>query len=44
MIVEKNKVVSLSYKLKVNGETVENVGIDSPLVFLAGTGNLYPFG
>ena len=42
MIVEKNKVVSLSYKLKVNGETVENVGIDSPLVFLAGTGNLLP--
>ena len=42
MIVEKNKVVSLSYELKVNGEMVENVSKDSPLMFLVGTGNLLP--
>ncbi len=42
MIVEKNKVVSLSYELKVNGETVESVGADSPLMFLFGAGNLLP--
>jgi FKBP-type peptidyl-prolyl cis-trans isomerase SlyD len=42
MMVEKNKVVSLSYELKVNGETVEAVGADSPLMFLFGTGNLLP--
>jgi len=42
MIVENNKVVSLSYELKVNGETVETVGADSPLMFLFGAGNLLP--
>lgn len=42
MIVEKNKVVSLSYELKVEGETVEAVGADSPLMFLFGSGNLLP--
>jgi FKBP-type peptidyl-prolyl cis-trans isomerase SlyD len=42
MIVEKNKVVSLSYELKVRGETVEKVGTDSPLMFLFGAGNLLP--
>lgn len=42
MIVEKNKVISLSYELKVNGNTVETVGADSPLIFLFGTGNLLP--
>jgi FKBP-type peptidyl-prolyl cis-trans isomerase SlyD len=42
MIVEKNKVVSLSYELKVKGETVEKVGSDSPLMFLFGAGNLLP--
>jgi FKBP-type peptidyl-prolyl cis-trans isomerase SlyD len=42
MIVEKNKVVSLSYELKVAGETVETVGADSPLMFLFGAGNLLP--
>ena len=42
MIVEKNKVVSLSYELKVGGETVETVGADSPLMFLFGAGNLLP--
>jgi FKBP-type peptidyl-prolyl cis-trans isomerase SlyD len=42
MIVEKNKVVSLAYELKVKGETVETVGSDSPLMFLFGAGNLLP--
>jgi FKBP-type peptidyl-prolyl cis-trans isomerase SlyD len=42
MIVENNKVVSLSYELKVNGETVEAVGADSPLMFLFGAGSLLP--
>jgi FKBP-type peptidyl-prolyl cis-trans isomerase SlyD len=42
MNVEKNKVVGLSYVLKVNGETVEEVGTDSPLIFLYGVGNLLP--
>jgi len=42
MNVEKNKVISLSYELRVNGETVETVGADSPLTFLYGAGNLLP--
>ena len=42
MIVEKNKVISLSYELKVKKQTVENVGADAPLNFLYGTGNLLP--
>jgi FKBP-type peptidyl-prolyl cis-trans isomerase SlyD len=42
MIVENNKVVSLSYELKVKGQTLETVGADSPLVFLFGAGNLLP--
>ena len=42
MVVGKNKVISLSYTLKVNGETVESVGADAPLQFLFGAGNLLP--
>jgi FKBP-type peptidyl-prolyl cis-trans isomerase SlyD len=42
MIIEKNKVVSLAYELKVDGNTVETVGADSPLMFLYGVGNLLP--
>ena len=42
MIAENNKVVSLSYELKVEGETVETVGADSPLMFLFDSGNLLP--
>ena len=42
MIVEKNKVISLSYELKANGATVETVGANSPLMFLYGVGNLLP--
>jgi FKBP-type peptidyl-prolyl cis-trans isomerase SlyD len=42
MIVEKNRVIGLSYELKANGQTVETVGADSPLSFLYGAGNLLP--
>jgi len=42
MIVEKNKVISLSYELKVEGQTMENVGADAPLQFIFSTGNLLP--
>ena len=42
MNVTKNKVIGLSYELKVNGQTVETVGADSPLIFLFGVGNLLP--
>jgi FKBP-type peptidyl-prolyl cis-trans isomerase SlyD len=42
MNVTKNRVVSLSYELKVEGNTVETVGADSPLMFLYGAGNLLP--
>jgi FKBP-type peptidyl-prolyl cis-trans isomerase SlyD len=42
MNVDKNKVISLSYELRVNGDTVETVGNDSPLTFLYGVGNLLP--
>lgn len=42
MIVEKNKVIGLSYELKASGQTVETVGADSPLMFLFGVGNLLP--
>ena len=42
MIVEKNRVIGLSYELKVDGQTVETVGADSPLTFLFGVGNLLP--
>ncbi len=42
MIVAKNKVIGLSYELKVDGQIVETVGADSPLVFLFGVGNLLP--
>lgn len=41
-VVVKNMVVSLSYELKVKGQTVENVGSDTPLQFMFGTGNLLP--
>jgi FKBP-type peptidyl-prolyl cis-trans isomerase SlyD len=42
MIIEKNKVVSLSYELKIDGTTIESVGADAPLMFLYGAGNLLP--
>ncbi|MCF8381085.1 MAG: peptidylprolyl isomerase [Bacteroidales bacterium] len=45
MIIESNKVVSIVYDLRkdsVDGEIVESLKIDQPLVFLFGTGNLLP--
>jgi FKBP-type peptidyl-prolyl cis-trans isomerase SlyD len=45
MIVSQNKVVSLTYELRVNGNTgevIETVDSRSPLTFLFGTGSLLP--
>lgn len=45
MIIEKNKVVSLIYELRVdgtNGEVVESLKDDKPLTFIYGTGALLP--
>lgn len=45
MIVEDKKVVSIVYELrkdKKDGEIVESLSNDKPLVFLFGTGNLLP--
>jgi FKBP-type peptidyl-prolyl cis-trans isomerase SlyD len=45
MIIEKNKVVSLIYELKVDGsdsEVIESLKEDRPLVFIYGTGSLLP--
>ena len=42
LIVEKDKVVSLVYELKISGEeqVFERVGLDRPLTFLYGHNNL----
>jgi len=45
MIISNNKVVSLTYELKLDnaqGEIVEVTDSDSPLVFLYGAGNMLP--
>lgn len=42
MVITQNKVVSLSYVLKVNDEIVDNAIADHPLVFLYGHGQLLP--
>ena len=45
MIVEQNKVVELTYELRVNGkngEIIEKVEKESPLTFIFGRGNLLP--
>ena len=45
MVIEENKVVSLTYELRVNdknGEVVEKVEKQTPLTFLYGRGNLLP--
>ena len=45
MIVSENKVVSLTYELRVNsndGNVVESVDRNSPLTFLYGNGSLLP--
>ncbi len=44
-MIEENKVVSLTYELRVNdeqGEVIEKVEKSSPLTFLFGRGNLLP--
>lgn len=45
MNISKNKVVSLSYELRLegkDGEIIETVNADRPLVFIFGSGNLLP--
>lgn len=45
MKIEKNKVVTLTYKLhkdNVEGELIEVVDVDSPFIFLFGAGQLIP--
>ena len=42
MKIEKNKVVSLSYTLTVDGDVMETVNADKPLKFIFGTGYLLP--
>jgi FKBP-type peptidyl-prolyl cis-trans isomerase SlyD len=45
MVIEKNKVVSLIYELRVDGskgEVIESLNTDKPLTFLYGTGSLLP--
>jgi FKBP-type peptidyl-prolyl cis-trans isomerase SlyD len=45
MIVTKDKVVSLTYELRLDGregEIVESLSVDAPMVFLYGAGNLLP--
>jgi FKBP-type peptidyl-prolyl cis-trans isomerase SlyD len=45
MQITQNSVVSITYALRLNnaeGELVQEVGTDNPLVFLFGAGNLLP--
>ncbi len=42
MKIEKEKLVSLSYTLTVEGEVIEQVNADKPLEFVYGTGGLLP--
>jgi FKBP-type peptidyl-prolyl cis-trans isomerase SlyD len=42
MIISNNKVVSLSYELKINGEIVDNAVEQHPLEFIYGRGQLLP--
>ena len=45
MKVSKDKVVSLTYELRLNsenGEVIESLSADAPLTFLYGSGNLLP--
>jgi len=42
MKVETNKVISLSYELKVDGEVIETVNADKPMQFIFGSGYLLP--
>ena len=42
MNVETNKVISLSYELKVDGEVIETVKAENPMQFIFGVGYLLP--
>lgn len=42
MIISNDKVISLSYTLKVNGEIVDSAVAERPLVFIYGRGQLLP--
>lgn len=42
MKIEKNKVVALSYTLKVEGDVIETVKAENPMEFIFGTGYLLP--
>ncbi|HNT41608.1 MAG: peptidylprolyl isomerase [Bacteroidales bacterium] len=42
MNISNDKVVSISYELKVNGDLVDSAVADNPLVFLYGHGQLLP--
>lgn len=42
MNVSKNKVISISYELKVDGDLIDAAQADNPLVFLYGHGQLLP--
>ncbi|MDD3568438.1 MAG: peptidylprolyl isomerase [Bacteroidales bacterium] len=42
MNVSKDKVVSVSYELKVDGEIVDKAEVESPMQFIYGNGTLIP--
>ncbi len=42
MVIELNKVVSLSYTLEVEGDIIETVTAEKPMQFIFGTGYLLP--
>ncbi len=42
MVVSQNKVVSLTYELRVDGNVIESVDSTSPLTFIFGSGSLLP--
>jgi FKBP-type peptidyl-prolyl cis-trans isomerase SlyD len=42
MIISNDKVISLSYELKINGEIVDNAVAEHPLEFIFGRGQLLP--
>lgn len=42
MNVSKDKVVSVSYELKVDGEIVDRAEVESPMQFIYGNGTLIP--
>ena len=42
MEINLNKVVSLSYTLEVDGDVIETVAAEKPMMFIFGTGYLLP--